>query len=58
MGIIAGNIMAAIPIVQLNIKIEVAIGFKVIIASIMSGCSKENIHAIAETEMIETRIIF
>ncbi len=50
--------MAAIPIVQLNIKIEIAIGFKVIIASIMSGCPKEKIHAIAETEMIETRIIF
>jgi hypothetical protein len=58
MGIIAGNIMAAIPIVQLNIKIKVAIGFNVIIASIVSGCTKENIHAIAETEIIETKIIF
>ena len=58
MGIIAGNIIAAIPIVQLNIKIKVAIGFNVIIASIMSGCTKEKIHAIAETEIIETKIIF
>ena len=58
MGIIAGNIMAAIPIVQLNIKIEVAMGFNVIMASIMSGWTKEKIHAIAETEIIETRIIF
>ena len=33
-------------------------GFKVIIASIMSGCTKEKIHAIAETEIIETKIIF
>ena len=33
-------------------------GFKVIIASIMSGWTKEKIHAIAETEIIETKIIF
>jgi len=58
MGIIAGNIMAAIPIVQLNIKIKVAMGFSVIIASIMSGCIKEKIHEIAETEIIEIKIIF
>lgn len=58
MGIIAGNIMATIPIVQLNIKIKAAMGFNVIIDSIMSGCSKEKIHAMTEIEIIETKIIF
>jgi hypothetical protein len=37
MGTIAGNIIAAIPIVQLAVNIDTAVGFSVIMASIISG---------------------
>ena len=36
--------MAAIPMVQLIVNIVTAIGFRVIMASIMSGCSMEKSH--------------
>jgi hypothetical protein len=58
MGTIAGNIMAAIPIVQLDTNIVTAMGFSVIIASIMSGCSMEKSHAAKEIKTIETNIVF
>ena len=57
-GIIAGNIMAAIPMVQLIVNIVTAIGFRVIMASIMSGCSMEKSHVMTEIEMREMNIIF
>jgi len=57
-GIIAGNIMAAIPIVQLIVNIVTAIGFSVIIASIMSGCLMEKSHVMAKMEMRGINIIF
>lgn len=57
-GIIAGNIMAAIPTVQLIVNIVTAIGSRVIIASIMSGCLMEKSHVMEEMEMREINIIF
>ena len=52
--------MAAIPTVQLTVNINTAIGFSVIIVSIiiMSGCLIENNHATKEVKMRNTRIIF
>ncbi|VFJ14831.1 hypothetical protein [Candidatus Nitrosocosmicus franklandus] len=58
MGIIAGNIITAIPMVQFIINIVTAIGFKVIMASIMSGCSMEKIYMILEMESKDKNIIF
>ncbi len=57
-GIIAGNIMAAIPMVQLIVNIVTAIGFNVIMASIISGCSMEKNQVMAEIEMRTINIIF
>ena len=50
--------MAAIPIVQLIVNIVTAIGSRVIIASIMSGCLMEKSHVMEEMEMREINIIF
>ena len=50
--------MAAIPMVQLIVNIVTAIGFSVIMASIMSGCSMEKSHVMTEIEMREMNIIF
>ena len=51
--------MAAIPTVQLTVNINTAIGFSVIMVSIiMSGCVIENNHATKEVKMGDTRIIF
>jgi glycopeptide antibiotics resistance protein len=58
MGTIAGNIIAAIPIVQLDTNIATAMGFSVIMASIMSGCSMEKSQAITEIKTTETDIVF
>jgi hypothetical protein len=57
-GIIAGNIMAAIPTVQLIVNIVTAIGFSVIMASIMSGCSMEKSQVMTEIESRDKSIIF
>jgi hypothetical protein len=58
MGTIAGNIMAAIPIVQLDTNIATATGFSVIMASIMYGCSMEKSHETTKIKTIETNIVF
>lgn len=57
-GEIAGNIIAAIPVVQLAVNKEIAIGSYVIIALIMCGWSFDIIQANAEDEINEIRIIF
>jgi hypothetical protein len=57
-GIIAGNIIAAIPMVQLIANIVTANGFRVIMASIISGCSIEKYQVMAEMEIINESIIF
>ena len=57
-GIIAGNIMAAIPMVQLIVNMLTAFGLSVIIASIMSGCSMEKSHVVTEIERRDNSIIF
>lgn len=44
--------------VQFIINIVTAIGFKVIMASIMSGCSMEKIYMILEMESKDKNIIF
>jgi hypothetical protein len=57
-GEIAGNIIAAIPVVQLAVNKEIAIGSYVIIALMMYGWSFDIIQANAEDEINEIRIIF
>jgi hypothetical protein len=50
--------MAAIPMVQLIVNMVTAIGFSVIMASIMSGCSMEKSHVVTEIERRDNSIIF
>ena len=51
--------MATIPTVQTKVNSNTVIGFSVIMVSIiMAGCLIENIHAIKEAKMRDTRIIF
>src|SRR6187399_3526451 len=57
-GEIAGNIIAAIPIVQLTVNNAIAIESYVIIAFIISGWSFDITHASAEVETNVRRIIF
>jgi hypothetical protein len=56
-GIIAGNIIAAIPTVQLIVKIVTARGFRVIMACIMSGWSIEKIQVVIDIVTREMPII-
>jgi hypothetical protein len=58
MGVMAGNIIAAIPAVQLGVKSEIARGSMVVIAVIMSGCHIDATHAIADVAINETTIAF
>jgi hypothetical protein len=58
MGTIAGNIIAAIPTVQLAVNNEIDIGSNAVIAIIISGWSFDAIHASAEVETSERRITF
>ena len=51
----AGNIIAAIPTVQLIVKIATAMGFRVIMACIISGWSIEKIHVTIETVRREVK---
>ena len=44
-GVIAGNIIAAIPAVQLAVKSEIATGLYVVMAAIISGCHMDAIQA-------------
>lgn len=54
----AGNIIAAIPAVQLEVKSEIDTGLKVVIATIMLGCHIDAIHAMAEVAINEITTIF
>ena len=51
MGVMAGNIIAAIPAVQLAAKTEIAIGLYVVIAAIISGWFIDN-----NQEMVDVAI--
>jgi hypothetical protein len=58
MGVIAGNIIAAIPAVQLAVKREIDRGLYVVMATIISGESIEANHAIAEVVISDITTAF
>jgi hypothetical protein len=58
MGVMAGNIIAAIPAVQLAVKREIDKGLYVFMATIISGESIEAIHAITEVAISDITTAF
>jgi len=58
MGVMAGNIIAAIPAVQLAVNTEIDTGLYVVMTALMLDCQKDAIHAMEEVATSEITTIF